>query len=623
MPDAAAYGDVGSDTLGNIVRQRGLVAPNLLRLGLGNLKPMAGLPAAAEPQGAYGRCTLASPGKDTTTGHWEMVGIHLTKPFPVFPNGFPPEVMDEFEARIGRSALGNKAASGTEIIRELGAQHMETGSPIVYTSADSVFQIAAHEDVIPLWELYRMCEIAREILRGKFEVGRVIARPFEGEPGSFRRTANRHDYAVPPPPGMLLDRLEEAGVEVESIGKIFDVFLGRGIGEHTATKSNADGMARTLAAAKDSDAGLIFVNLVDFDQQYGHRNDVEGYGRAIEEFDAWLPQLEAALRPDDLVILTADHGCDPTTPSTDHSREYTPLICFGPRVRAGVDLGLRATLSDIGRTVAENFGTAIEKGSSFLKNIDMTAMHRKPLMAGNWKMYKTPAETRSFFDVFEPLVAGVTACDIAICPPFVNLAAAVESTEGSNIAIGAQNLSPGKEGAFTGEISGHMLSAVGCKYVIVAHSERRQYFGESEEDVVRKVRAALEYCLTPIVCVGERLEERESGNTETVLGAQFDGGLAPLTPEEFAQIVIAYEPVWAIGTGRTATPEIAQATHNFLRGKIAAAFGPEAAATTRILYGGSVKPDNVAKLMAEEDIDGALVGGASLDPKSFAAVVKF
>ncbi len=369
MPDASAYGDVGSDTLGNIVRQRGLEVPNLLRLGLGNLKPLPQLPPASAPEGSYGRCTLASPGKDTTTGHWEMVGIHLTNPFPVYPNGFPSDVIAAFESRIGRSILGNKAASGTEIIKELGAQHVETGSPIVYTSADSVFQIAAHEEVIPLWELYRMCEIAREILRGKNEVGRVIARPFEGEPGAFQRTTNRHDYAVPPPDGMLLDRLEAARVPVQSVGKIFDVFLGRGIGDHASTKSNADGMAKTLATTREPSSGLIFVNLVDFDQLYGHRNDVEGYARALEAFDRWLPEFEAALQPGDLAILTADHGCDPTTPSTDHSREYTPLICFGPNVRRGVNLGLRSTLSDIGRTVAENFGTSIEKGTSFLKDL--------------------------------------------------------------------------------------------------------------------------------------------------------------------------------------------------------------------------------------------------------------
>lgn len=369
MPDAAAYGDAGSDTIGNIVRRRGLNVPNLCRLGLGNLKPTPGLPKAEHPQGAFGRCTLASPGKDTTTGHWEMAGIHLAKPFPLFPHGFPPEVMEPFERQTGRRAIGNKAASGTEIIKELGAEHMRTGSPIVYTSADSVFQIAAHEQVIPLPELYRMCEIARSILRGPYEVGRVIARPFEGQPGAFMRTANRHDYAVPPPPGMLLDKLCSNRVGVSSIGKIYDVFLGRGIGPHVTTKSNADGMAKTLDAMQHFDAGLIWTNLVDFDQQYGHRNDVEGYARALEEFDAWLPEFRAALRDGDLAILTADHGCDPTTPSTDHSREYTPLLVFGPRARPGVDLGLRATLSDIGQTVADNFATSIAHGTSFLREI--------------------------------------------------------------------------------------------------------------------------------------------------------------------------------------------------------------------------------------------------------------
>lgn len=369
MPDAAAYGDTGSDTLGNIARIRGLNVPNLCKLGLGNLKPIPELPKANPPEGAYGRCTLASPGKDTTTGHWEMAGIHLSKPFPLFPHGFPSAVMDEFEKRVGRSAIGNKAASGTEIIKELGEEHMQTGSPIVYTSADSVFQIAAHEEVIPLWELYRMCEIARAILRGPYEVGRVIARPFEGAPGEFTRTANRHDYAVPPPKGMLLDKLADRKVEVYSVGKIFDVFLGRGIEDHVTTKSNVDGMAKTLEAMKEVNAGLVFVNLVDFDQQYGHRNDVEGYAGAIEEFDAWLPQFRNALKPGDLAILTADHGCDPTTASTDHSREYTPLLVFGPEARGNADLGLRGSLSDIGQTVAENFGTSIEKGTSFLNAV--------------------------------------------------------------------------------------------------------------------------------------------------------------------------------------------------------------------------------------------------------------
>jgi phosphopentomutase len=369
MPDAADYGDVGSDTLGNIARQRPLHLPNLCRLGLANIKPLTGLNPVETPAGAYGKCALSSPGKDTTTGHWEMAGIHLEKPFPVYPNGFPREVMDEFERRVGRTALGNKPASGTEIIKELGEEHMRTGSPIVYTSADSVFQIAAHEDVIPLFELYKMCETARDILRGKHEVGRVIARPFIGAPGSFTRTSNRHDYAVPPPKGMLLDQLHAAKVEVSSVGKIFDVFLGRGIGEHEKIKTNADGMAKTLEAMDEQDRGLIFVNLVDFDMLYGHRNDVEGYARALEEVDAWLPSLEAKLAPGDVVILTADHGCDPTTPSTDHSREYVPVLAYGPKVRGGVNLGIRGSLSDIGQTVAENFGTRIGAGKSFLAEL--------------------------------------------------------------------------------------------------------------------------------------------------------------------------------------------------------------------------------------------------------------
>lgn len=368
MPDAADYGDVGSDTLGNIARQRPLQLPNLCRLGLGNIRPIAGLAAVDQPQGAYGRCTLASPGKDTTTGHWEMVGIHLDKPFPLYPDGFPAEIIAEFERRVGRSTLGNKAASGTEIIKELGEEHMRTGSPIVYTSADSVFQVAMHEETIPIWEQYKICETAREIMRGPREVGRVIARPFTGEPGHFERTSNRKDYAVPPPRGMLLDQLSARKVPVQSVGKIFDVFLGRGIDEYDKTKSNADGMAKTLSAMEYTTQGLIFVNLVDFDQLFGHRNDVEGYAKALEEFDAWLPELESHMEEGDLLILTADHGCDPTTPSTDHSREYVPLLCSGPKVKP-VDLGTRSTLSDIGATLAANFGVRIGKGTSFLKAI--------------------------------------------------------------------------------------------------------------------------------------------------------------------------------------------------------------------------------------------------------------
>ena len=366
MPDAAAYGDVGSDTLGNIARQRTLNLPNLASLGLGNIKPLPHVGPVEHPQAAYGRCALASPGKDTTTGHWEMAGIHLEKPFPLYPNGFPPEIMDEFEQRIGRKSLGNKAASGTEIIKELGEEHMRTGSPIVYTSADSVFQVAAHEEVIPLWELYKICETARALLRGPYEVGRVIARPFAGSPGSFSRTTNRKDFAVPPPKGMLLDQLEARDVNVFSIGKIFDVFLGRGIREYEKTKSNADGMHKTSEALEAVDRGLIFVNLVDFDQLYGHRNDVEGYARALEEVDAWLPEFTSKLTPDDLLILTADHGCDPTTPSTDHSREYVPVLAWNSRHGEGVNLGVRASLSDIGQTVAENFDTRIVQGESFL-----------------------------------------------------------------------------------------------------------------------------------------------------------------------------------------------------------------------------------------------------------------
>jgi phosphopentomutase len=369
MPDAASFGDPpGADTLGNIARLRGLKLPNLARLGLGNIKPLAGIPPADTPAAAYGRCTLASPGKDTTTGHWEMVGIHLQKPLPLYPNGFPPEIMEEFERRIGRGSLGNKPASGTEIIQELGAEHMRTGFPIVYTSADSVFQVAAHEEIIPIPELYRICETARDILRGPHEVGRVIARPFVGAPGKFTRTANRHDYAVPPPKGMLLDRLEDRGVCVASVGKIFDIFLGRGIRESAKTINNCAGMAKTLDAMCAVDRGLIFVNLVDFDMLFGHRNDIQGYGAALEQFDAWLPEFQNALGPGDLAVFTADHGCDPCVPGTDHTREYVPLLAFGPQVKAA-PLGLRASLSDIGQTVAENFGTQITQGTSFLTSL--------------------------------------------------------------------------------------------------------------------------------------------------------------------------------------------------------------------------------------------------------------
>jgi phosphopentomutase len=372
MPDAADYGDAGSNTLGNIARMRSLRLPNLVSLGLANIAPLHGLPAAASPLASFGKCALASPGKDTTAGHWEIAGALLDKPFPLYPEGFPREIIAEFESRIGRSILGNKPVSGTEIIRELGAEHMRTGSPIVYTSADSVFQIAAHEEVIPLWELYKICETAREILTGPHQVGRVIARPFIGSPGNFTRTANRHDYAVPPPRGMLLDRLAGSGVPVTGVGKIFDVFLGRGIGRSFKSRDNAEGMAQTLEAMETAEDGLIFINLVDFDMLYGHRNDVEGYAAALEAFDVWLPRFIERLEPGDLALITADHGCDPTTPSTDHSREYAPLLAFGPRARPGVNLGVRASLADVGSTVAENFQVQLEQGTSFLPMIART-----------------------------------------------------------------------------------------------------------------------------------------------------------------------------------------------------------------------------------------------------------
>jgi len=369
MPDAADYGDAGSDTLGNIARQRALHLANLRRLGLANIRPLANLPPVASPEGSFGKCALASPGKDTTSGHWEMAGIHLPRPFPLYPNGFPAEVMDEFHRRTGRQSLGNCPASGTEIIQELGEEHMRTGRPIVYTSADSVFQVAAHEEVVPLPELYRICEIARDILCGPHEVGRVIARPFAGRPGAFTRTANRHDYAVPPPPGMLLDKLAAGDVAVLSVGKIYDIFLGRGIRESRQTRTNAEGMARTLEAADTFGRGLVFVNLLDFDMLYGHRNDVEGYARALEAVDEWVPAMRARLGPGDALMFTADHGCDPTTPSTDHSREYVPLLVCGPGVKTGVNLGTRASLADMGQTIAHNFGTSVPHGASFLNLI--------------------------------------------------------------------------------------------------------------------------------------------------------------------------------------------------------------------------------------------------------------
>ncbi len=365
MPDSLEYGDdPGSDTLGNVARLRPMKLPNLASLGLGNIKPLTGIGAVDAPLASFGRCALRSPGKDTTTGHWEMVGIVLDQPLPLYPHGFPAEFMARFEAEIGRGTLGNKAASGTEIMAELGDEHVRTGNPIVYTSADSVFQIAAHEDVISLFELYKICETARKMLTGPLEVGRVIARPFNGPAGAYARTTSRKDYAVPPP-RMLLDALDSAGVIVHSVGKIFDVFLGRGIRSYDKTKTNADGMAKTVAALGDVERGLIFTNLVDFDSLYGHRNNVEGYAAALEAVDLWLPELLGALKPSDLLVLTVDHGCDPTTPSTDHSREYVPVLAYVPG-HPGKGLGTRASLADIGKTVAEIFGVKMAEGESFL-----------------------------------------------------------------------------------------------------------------------------------------------------------------------------------------------------------------------------------------------------------------
>jgi len=369
MPDAGAYGDAGRDTLGHIAQRRGLRIPNLVRFGLANIRPLAGLAAAARPSGAYGKAALLSPGKDTTAGHWEIAGIVLDRPFPTYPQGFPREIIEKFEQAIGREILGNIPASGTEIIDRLGPEHLGTGRPIVYTSADSVFQVAAHEDVISVCYLYQICEIARGILQGEHRVARVIARPFLGKPGAFVRTERRHDFAVEPPSPMLLDLLVKAGLEVIGVGKVPEIFLNRGITRSLPGKNNRQALESTMQAVRASGRGLIFTNLVDFDMLYGHRLDIEGYGRALEDADAFLPSLEQALRPGDVLILTADHGCDPLGPSTDHSREYVPVLAIGAGIRGGVNLGTRATLADIGATVAENFGLDLPKGTSFLDEI--------------------------------------------------------------------------------------------------------------------------------------------------------------------------------------------------------------------------------------------------------------
>lgn len=368
LPDATVYGDEGSDTLGHIAAQVPLDVPYLRRLGLGRVANI-GSPAPAA-QGACGRMAEASPGKDSVTGHWEMMGVVLDRPFPVFPHGFDPGVIAAFSARTGRGVIGNKAASGTGIIDELGPAHMRTGDWIVYTSADSVFQVAAHENVVPVAELYRACEVAYELVCRGLGMGRVIARPFVGAPGAFVRTSNRHDFALPPAGETLLDRMTSAGRPVVAIGKIQDLFAKRGIGRAIHTTSDAEGMDRVLEEVAAAREGLVFANLVDFDTQFGHRNDVAGYARNLEQFDVRLGELLPLLQRDDLLIVTADHGNDPSTPSTDHSREYVPLLIAGAAVRSGVDLGTRRTFADVGQTLADLFGVgALAHGTSFLREI--------------------------------------------------------------------------------------------------------------------------------------------------------------------------------------------------------------------------------------------------------------
>jgi phosphopentomutase len=375
LPDAAEYGDTGRNTLGHIAESRPLNLPTLLSLGLANIAPLDHLAPAKNPRAAFGKAATHSPGKDTTTGHWEMAGIWLPQAFPTYPHGFPPEVIHAFEAKIGREIIGNKPASGTEILKELGEEHTRSGKPIVYTSGDSVFQIAAHEDVVPIAELYKMCEIARQLLDGPNRVGRVIARPFTGPPGNFTRTPRRHDYAVDPPKPMLLDMLAENGVRIHGIGKIHDIYNGRGLADYVTTVNNADGMHKLADAAQKRPAGLIFCNLVDFDMLYGHRKDVEGFAKSLEDFDAALKDFLDYLLPSDLLILTADHGCDPDRrwPTTDHSREYVPVLAYSPKLAAhaapGKNLGVRETLSDLGQTVAENFATRVPHGQSFLSQL--------------------------------------------------------------------------------------------------------------------------------------------------------------------------------------------------------------------------------------------------------------
>lgn len=370
LPDAGRYDDQGSDTLGNLDRMVPLDVPVLRSLGLSRVARLHASEHDGSPRGAYGRMAEASPGKDSVTGHWELMGLVLDRPFPVFPHGFPAPVMAEFERRIGRRTIGNKAASGTIVLDELGPEHLRTGCPIVYTSADSVFQIAAHEDVIPVAELYRYCAVAYEIVAEGLGVGRVIARPFVGAPGRFERTPNRRDFALPPPSRTLLDRLKDGGRPVVGIGKVEDLFARRGLTSAVHTMSDDQGVTAIESAMAAVDGGLIFANLVDFDTVYGHRNDPVGYAANLERFDARLPGLLARLRRGDMLVITADHGNDPTTPSTDHSREHVPVLLCGDAVRRDVDIGLRPTFADLGQTLAELFGLEpLDHGTSFLAEV--------------------------------------------------------------------------------------------------------------------------------------------------------------------------------------------------------------------------------------------------------------
>ena len=371
LPDAAQFGDAGANTLGHIAEKvPGFTLKNFQKLGLGNIAPLRGIAPAERPLAYYGKMAEISAGKDTMTGHWELMGLKVTVPFQTYPNGFPRELIETFERETGRRVIGNKPASGTEIIRELGEQQMKTGAWIVYTSADSVFQIAAHEEVIPLDELYRACEIARRLTQDRFPVGRVIARPYTGRPGAFTRTANRHDYAVKPPGPTVMNRLKDAGYDCIAVGKINDIFSGEGVTESIPTKSNNHGVDETVRAMRNRFRGLVFTNLVDFDSLYGHRRDPEGYARALMEFDGRLPDVMATIGERDLLILTADHGNDPVHPGTDHTREYVPLLVYSPVLFKPGSLGVRNSYADAGATIADNFGVPLpEHGVSFLAEL--------------------------------------------------------------------------------------------------------------------------------------------------------------------------------------------------------------------------------------------------------------